>query len=97
MAGSAILLTQNFSAVTIDIETNGSDITVESSTLPFSKAPSSMEKEIAQYLSDEIKSPNSTMATITSGVTVLVKNTIILKLQLILSPSLEKTSFLCPQ
>ena len=28
-----------------------------------------MEKEIAQYLSDEIKSPNSTMATITSGVT----------------------------
>ncbi|PKL69142.1 MAG: phage repressor protein [Methanobacteriales archaeon HGW-Methanobacteriales-1] len=71
VAGSAILLTQNFSTVTINIETNGSDITVESSTLPFSKAPSSMEKEIAQYLSDEIKSPNSTIATITSGVTVI--------------------------
>lgn len=69
--GSAILFTQHLSAVTIDIETNGSDITVVSSTLPFSKAPSSMENEIAQYLSDEIKSPNSTMATITSGVTTI--------------------------
>lgn len=69
VAGSAILLTQHSSTVTVDIETNGSDITVETSTIPFNKAPASMEKEIAQYLSDEIKSPNSTMDTITSGVT----------------------------
>lgn len=71
MAGSAILLTQHSSAVTVDIETNGSNITVATSTLPFNKAPTSMEQEIAQYLSDEIKSPNSTMDTITSGVTTI--------------------------
>jgi hypothetical protein len=71
VAGSAILLTQHSSAVTVDIETNGSDITVATSTLPFNKAPTSMEQEIAQYLSDEIKSPNSNMDTITSGVTTI--------------------------
>ncbi|MDO8869696.1 MAG: S24/S26 family peptidase [Methanobacteriaceae archaeon] len=69
VAGSAILLNQHSNAVNIDIETNGSDITVATSTIPFNKAPSSMENEIGQYLADEIKSPDSTMNTITSGVT----------------------------
>lgn len=71
--GSALVLTQYSSAVTVNIETNGADITVETSTFPFSSAPSSMETEIAEYLASAIKNPNSTIESIKSDITAIGK------------------------
>lgn len=71
--GSALVLTQYSSAVTVNIETNGADITVETSTFPFSSAPSSMETEIAEYLANAIKNPNSTMESIKADITTIGK------------------------
>jgi hypothetical protein len=71
--GSALVLTQYSSAVTVNIETNGADITVETSTFPFSSAPSSMETEVAQYLANAIKNPNSTMESIKADITAIGK------------------------
>ena len=68
--GSALVLTQYSSAVTVNIETNGADITVEASALPFG-APSAMETEIAEYLAGAIKNPNSTMESITADITAI--------------------------
>lgn len=69
--GSTLVITQYSGAVTVDIETNGADITVETSTLPFINAPSSMENEIAQYLATAIKDPDSTMESITADITAI--------------------------
>ncbi len=71
--GSALVLTQYSGAVTVNIETNGADITVETSTFPFSSAPSSMETEIAEYLASAIKNPNSTIESIKSDITAIGK------------------------
>ena len=69
--GSALFLSQYTSEVTVNIETNGADITVETSTLPFTSAPSSMEQEVAQYLASAIKNPNSTIESITADITTI--------------------------
>ncbi len=69
--GSALFLSQYTGAVTVNIETNGADITVETSTLPFTSAPSSMEQEVAQYLASAIKNPNSTIESITADITTI--------------------------
>lgn len=71
--GSAIVIAQYSGAVTVNIETNGADITVETSTLPFSSGPSSMEQEVAQYLANAIKNPNSTMESIKTDITAIGK------------------------
>lgn len=69
IAGSAIVISQHSSTVTVNIETNGTDISVEASTLSFNKDKSAMEKQMAEYLSGAIKNPNSTMDTITADIT----------------------------
>ena len=69
--GSALFLSQYTGEVTVNIETNGADITVETSTLPFTSAPSSMEQEVAQYLASAIKNPNSTIESITADITTI--------------------------
>lgn len=69
VAGAAIIISQHSNAVTINIETNGTDISVEASTLAFNKDKSAMEKQMAEYLSGAIKDSNSTMDTIRTGIT----------------------------
>jgi hypothetical protein len=73
IAGSSIILNQYNNSVTIDIETNGTEISVEASTLPFNDVPDDMEQEILNYLVDAIKSPDSTLKSIESDVKLISK------------------------
>jgi hypothetical protein len=73
IAGSSIILNQYNNSVTIDIETNGTEISVEASTLPFNDVPDDMEQEILNYLVDAIKSPDSTLESIESDVKLISK------------------------
>ncbi|MDP1553615.1 MAG: hypothetical protein Q8M06_11450, partial [Methanobacteriaceae archaeon] len=57
IAGSSIIFNQFNNSVTINIETNGTEISVEAATLPFNDVPDDMEQEILNYLVDAIKSP----------------------------------------
>jgi hypothetical protein len=74
IAGSSIILNQYNNSVTINIETNGTEISVEASTsLPFNDVPEDMEQEILNYLVDAIKSPDSTLESIESDVKLISK------------------------
>lgn len=71
VAGSIIAIGQTSNAVTVNIETNGSEVTVYTSTGLFGHAPTDMEKEIVEYCSDVIKDPDSTVESIKSQVTTI--------------------------
>ncbi len=73
IAGSSIILNQYNNSVTINIETNGTEISVEAATLPFNDVPEDMEHGILNYLVDAIKSPDSTLESIESDVKLISK------------------------
>lgn len=73
IAGSSIILNQYNNSVTINIETNGTEISVEAATLPFNDVPEDMEQGILNYLVDAIKSPDSTLESIESDVKLISK------------------------
>jgi hypothetical protein len=73
IAGSSIIFNQYNNSVTINIETNGTEISVEASTVPFNNVPEDMEQGILNYLVDAIKSPDSTLESIESDVKLISK------------------------
>ncbi|MCK9151728.1 S24/S26 family peptidase [Methanobacterium alcaliphilum] len=69
VAGSVVAIGQLSNAVTVDIKTNGSEVTVSTSTGLFGHAPTAMEEKIVQYCSEVIKDPDSTVESIKNKVT----------------------------